>query len=374
MSATQTHLSRRTLLAALPAALTARAADAGQLVYFGTYSRGASKGIYVARFDAATGKLSLPQLAAEAPNPSFLTLHPDGKFLYSVGEAGKGIVTAYSRDAATGLLKPINTVESQGSSPCHLVVDATKRNLLVVNYGDGVSIIFPIKADGGLGEASSVVKHAGTGPNARRQTGPHAHSVNLSKNNRWAVVADLGTDEYIVYALDAKNGKITRHSAAKVKGGSGPRHFSFHPSYQYAFGVNEMGSSVTAFRWSEDQGKLEEVTTVSTLPKDFAGENNCAEVLVHPNGRFVYASNRGHNSLAIFDVDMPKGSLKVVDYASTLGKTPRNFRIHSSGKWLLAANQDSSNVVVFKLDPATGKITPTGQTVDIGFPVCIRFA
>ena len=374
MSATPSHLSRRTLLAALPAALTARAADAGQLVYFGTYSRGASKGIYVARFDAATGKLSAPQLAAEAQNPSFLALHPDGKFLYSVGEAGKGIIASYSRDAATGLLKPINSVASEGSSPCHLVVDATKRNVLAVNYGDGVAGVFPIKADGSLSEASSVVKHSGSGPNQKRQQGPHAHSVNLSKNNKWAVVADLGLDEYIVYALDAQKGKISRHDAAKVKGGSGPRHFSFHPSYQYAFGVNEMGSSVTAFKWSEDQGKLDEVWTVGTLPKDFSGDNSCAEVLVHPNGRFVYASNRGHDSLAIIDVDMPKGSMKVVDYASTLGKTPRNFRIHPSGKWLLAANQDSSNVVVFALDPSTGKLTSTGQTVDIGFPVCIRFA
>lgn len=366
--------SRREVLATLPAAFAtnAMAATTGSLAFVGTYTRENSKGIYAIRLDPATGKLSTPELAVEVSNPSFLTIHPSGKFLYSVSEGRDGNVSAFSLDAKAGKLTLINSSSSKGSSPCHLVVDKTGKNLLVVNYGNGISTVLPVKADGSLGEATSVVQHKGSSANERRQKGPHAHSVNLSKNNKWAVVADLGTDEFIVYAFDAAKGAIERHGAAKVKPGMGPRHFNFHPNGKLAYGVCEMGSTVYAFGWDENKGELTELQNITTLPSDFKGENNCAEILVHPNGKFVYASNRGHDSLAVYQIE-GKGTLKSVDYTSTQGKTPRNFRIDPTGKWLLAENQDSASVVVFKIDSSSGKLTPTGDKATISFPVCIRF-
>ncbi len=367
--------SRREILAAAPLLMGGASFAAPQelLAFIGTYTREDSKGIYSLRLNTASGKMTEPQLAIETPNPSFLTIHPNRQFLYACGEAGKGTVTAFSIDRAAGTLKLLNAVSSSGSSPCHLVVDATRQNLLVVNYGSGSSIVLRLKSDGSLGEQSAFIQHAGSGPDEKRQKGPHAHSVNLSRNNRFAVVADLGTDQFIVYALDAAAGKLSMHGSAKVKPGSGPRHFSFHPTYRYAFGLNEMGSSVTGFRWDEAKGALQEMWTESTLPADFKGENNCSEILVHPNGRFVYAANRGHNTLTIFEVDMEKGSKKIVDRVSTQGQIPRNFRLTPDGGWLIAANQNSASLVVFKVDPGSGKLTPNGETARVSFPVCVKF-
>ena len=366
--------SRREILAA-PAltAMSSNAAATDLLAFIGTYTRGESKGIYAMRFDPAKGSLTPPQVAVETQNPSFLALHPNGRFLYACGEAGEGTVNAFAIDRAAGTLKLLNSRPSKGSSPCHLVVDATQRNLLVVNYGTGSTIVYRVNADGSLGDETAFVQHTGSSVNERRQKGPHAHSVNLSKNNRYAVVADLGTDEFIVYAFDAAKGSLTRHSAAKVKGGSGPRHFSFHPNYRFAYGLNEMGSSVTAFRWSEDKGQLDEIATTTTLPSGFAAENNCAEILVHPTGKFVYASNRGHNSIAVFECNPETGAVKLIDHTPTQGEVPRNFRMTPDGRWLLAANQNSASVVVFALNPATGKLTSNGQTARVDFPVCIKF-
>jgi 6-phosphogluconolactonase len=364
---------REVFVTPLLSAVPARAADPELLTFIGTYTRDDSKGIYSMRFDTGSGKLTPPQLAVETQNPSFLALHPNGRFLYACGEAGEGTVNSFAIDRAAGKLKMINSRPTKGSSPCHLVVDATERNLLVVNYGTGSTIVYRVNADGALGEETAFVQHAGSSVNERRQKGPHAHSVNLSKNNRYAVVADLGTDEFIVYAFDAAKGSLARHSAAKVKGGSGPRHFSFHPTYRYAFGLNEMGSSVTAFRWSEDKGQLDEIATTTTLPSGFMGENNCAEILVHPTGKFVYASNRGHNSIAVFECNAASGAVTLVDHTPTQGEIPRNFRLTPDGKWLIAANQNSANVVVFAVDSSSGKLKPNGQTARVAFPVCIKF-
>jgi 6-phosphogluconolactonase len=368
------YWSRREIIAApVFAATSAHAAEGELLTLVGTYTREDSKGIYSMRFDPSSGKLTPPQLAVETQNPSFLALHPNGRFLYACGEAGEGTVNSFAIDKAAARLKLINSRPSKGSSPCHLVVDSTERNLLVVNYGTGSTIVYRVNADGSLGEETAFVQHTGSSVNERRQKGPHAHSVNLSKNNRYAVVADLGTDEFIVYAFDAAKGSLARHSAAKVKGGSGPRHFSFHPTYRFAYGLNEMGSSVTAFRWSEDRGQLDEIATATTLPSGFAGENNCAEILVHPSGKFVYASNRGHNSIAVFECNPETGTVKLVDHTPTQGEIPRNFRLTPDGKWLLAANQNSANVVVFGVNAGSGKLTPNGQTARVAFPVCVKF-
>lgn len=367
-------MTRREILAAPAwAATTAQSAPPELLTFIGTYTRGESNGIYTMRFDTSKGTLTAPELAVETQNPSFLTLHPNGRFLYACGEGSEGMIHAFAIDRSTGKLKLLNSRPSKGSSPCHLVVDATARNLLTVNYGTGSTIVYRVNADGSLGEETAFVQNSGSSVDERRQKGPHAHSVNLSKNNRYAVVADLGTDEYIVYAFDAAKGSLARHSAAKVKGGSGPRHFSFHPNYRFAFGLNEMGSSVTAFRWSEGEGRLDEIATTTTLPASFRGENHCAEILVHPTGRFVYASNRGHNSIAVFACAPETGTLAPIDHTSTQGEIPRNFRLTPDGKWLLAANQNSASIVVFAVNPSTGKLTPNGQTARVAFPVCIKF-
>ncbi len=362
------------------------AAGAGQqpgeyFVYFGTYTRGASKGIYVARMEAATSKLSEPELAAETENPSFLAIHPNKRFLYSVGElygreGGEGgAVSAFAIDATTGKLTPLNKVSSRGTGPCHLVVDKTGRNLLVVNYGSGSTAVLPVKEDGSLGEASAFIQHSGSSVNPKRQQGPHAHSVNLSRDNRFAVVADLGLDQLLVYRFDAAKGTIEPNEPpfTKVNPGAGPRHFTFHPSGKFAYSINELQSTVTAFSWDAKRGVLKELQTITTLPEGFEGENYTAEVLAHPSGRFLYGSNRGHDSIAVFAVDPANGRLKALEQVSTQGKTPRNFGIDPSGSWLLAANQNSDTVVAYRIDPRTGRLTPTGQVLKVASPVCVKF-
>jgi 6-phosphogluconolactonase len=307
-------ITRREAIRIVPAAALAGSASIGRaaakeiLTYVGTYTRGGSKGIYAYRFDPASGKLSDAGLAAETPNPSFLTIHPNGKFLYAANELGSfrdqksGSVTAFRIDGATGKLQMLNDQITGGTSPCHLVVDKTGRNLLLVNYGTGSSAVFRLQPDGSLGERSAFVQHSGSGPDQRRQNGPHAHSVNLSKSQRFAIVADLGTDEYIVYRFDAAQGSLERHGATKVKPGQGPRHFTFAPDFKFGYGLNEMGSSVSVFEWNESAGSLKEIQSMSTLPEGFSGTTNCAEIQIHPSGRYLYASNRGHVSLAMFSI------------------------------------------------------------------------
>lgn len=374
-------VSRRAALwAALVAPLTLAAAGGEYFVYIGTYTGPKSKGIHAFRLDAATGKLTPVGLVGETPSPSFLTLHPNRKWLYAVSEInnfeGKrsGAVSAFSINSQSGSLTLLNTVASKGSGPCHLVVDKTGKNVLVVNYGSGSTAVLPIEADGKLKEASSFVQHEGGSADRRRQSGPHAHSVNLSADNRFAVVADLGLDQTLVYKFDAVQGTITPNDPpfTKVAPGSGPRHFAFHPGGKYAYVINEMKSTVTAFSWDAKAGVLKELQTITTLPGEVPG-NNTAEVQVHRSGKFLYGSNRGHNSIAVFTIDPAKGTLTAVEQTSTQGKTPRNFGIDPTGTWLLAANQGSDSIVVFRIDQKTGKLTPTGQTVEVGSPVCVKF-
>jgi 6-phosphogluconolactonase len=347
---------------------------ANYLMYVGTYTNAKSKGIYAFRFDTVTGQATPLGVAAETPNPSFVAIHPNRKYLYSVGEVQGGAVNAYSVDTATGKLKLLNTVGSKGAGPCHLNVDKTGRNLLVVNYGSGSSTVLPINGDGSLKEASSSIQHnGGSGVDASRQKGPHAHSVNLSPDNRFAMVADLGLDQVLVYKFDPGSGVIAPNDPpfAKAPAGGGPRHFSFHPKGRQAYVINEMGNTITAFNYNAKKGVLKETQTIRTLPDDFKGVSHTAEVVVHPSGKFVYGSNRGHDSIAVFRV---KGSkLAPVEITPTQGKTPRNFVVDPSGQFLLAENQGSDSIVIFKIDTKTGKLTPTGQKLEVGSPVCIRF-
>jgi 6-phosphogluconolactonase len=348
-------------------------------VYLGTYTDGGSKGIYSSLLDPATGRLSDPVLAATVENPSFLVLHPNGRFLYAVGEMAEGDkkagrVYAFAVDAKTGALQLLNQQSSEGGWPCHLTLSATGKHLLVANYGGSIASL-PIAADGRVGPAISAIRHEGSSVNKERQEGPHAHSINLDAADRFAFAADLGLDKVLVYAFD-ETGTLKPHKPAHVSlaPGAGPRHFAFHPDGRHAYVNNELLSTVTAFRYDAGKGVLEEIQTVSTLPADFKGTSSTAEVQVAPDGRHVYVSNRGHDSIAIFSVDETTGKLTPSGHTSTGGKKPRNFRIDPSGRHLVVANQDSGNVVVLAIDPKTGGLTPSGPPIALSKPVCVKFA
>ena len=349
-------------------------------VYFGTQTKGqgenVSKGIYRSHFDLETGELSEPLLAAEAMNPGFLELHPNGRFLYATSFMGiSGSVNAYATDSATGELTLLNSQPSGGIGPCHVNVDPAGKNVLVANYGGGSVSVIPIKAKGSLGIPTAVVQHKGSSVNLKRQKEPHPHSVNLSPDGRFAYVADLGTDKIVIYQLDTENGVITPANPphAKVKPGAGPRHFTFHPNGKYAYVINELDCTVTAFSFSPDSGALTEIQTVPTIPNDYEGNNSTAEVRVHPGGKFLYGSNRGHNSIAVYRINPQKGTLKFVEREIDDIQVPRNFNIDPTGRFCLVANQGSDSVVVFRIDPKTGALEPTGNKITVPKPICVRF-
>jgi len=327
------------------------------------------------------GQLVQTKLAAKAVNPSFVAVHPNERFLYAVGEiddagAGKGGgVTAFAINQ-DGSLKQLNQQSSGGAGPCHLVVDATGKNVLVANYGGGSVACLPIRDDGTLGEATSFIQHEGASVNPQRQEKPHAHSVNLDPANRFAIVADLGLDKLLVYKFDPLAGKLTPNDPPYVElpAGGGPRHFAFHPNGKWAFANNEMTSTVSALAYDAKHGAFTVLGTLSTLPEGYAESksNSTAETRVHPNGKFLYVSNRGHDSIAIFSIDPQTGRLKPLGHEATRGKTPRNFNLDPTGKYLIAANQDSDNVVVFRVDSNTGQLT-AGKEIQVGSPCCVRF-
>jgi 6-phosphogluconolactonase len=368
----------------LPAA-PARAAEpsSGQMmVYVGTYTGPKSKGIYLLRMDPETGKLSEPEVAGEVANPSFITISPNHKFLYAAGEVdnfkGKkaGAVSAFSIDPASGKLTLLNQQTSGGQGPCYVALDATGRAALVANYGGGSVESLPVGEDGRLGEPATFIQHAGKGADPRRQEGPHAHCFDPAPGNRFALACDLGLDKVMVYRLDPATAKLTPNDppSASVPEGAGPRHLAFHPSGRFVYVLNEMGSSVTHFNYDADKGVLHPLKTISTLPDGLMVANNtCAEVLVHPSGKFLYGSNRGHDSIAIFRIDEQTGALTPAGHQSTEGKTPRNFGIDPTGTWLIAANQDSGTLIVFKIDPNTGALTPNGVKVNVPSAVCVKF-
>jgi 6-phosphogluconolactonase len=349
-------------------------------VYVGTYTGKGSKGIYRFDFDLATGKLSGRELAGEAVNPSFLAIHPGHRFLYAVDEianfGGKktGAVTAFALDPQSGKLTRLNQQPSGGAGPCHLVVDHAGKHVLVANYGGGSASVLPIGPDGRLGAATDVVQHKGSGTNPQRQEGPHAHSINLDKPNRHAVVADLGLDKVLIYHFDEAKGKLPPNDPpfAALPPGSGPRHFAFHPNGRNAYVINELASTVTAFDYDADRGALKILQTLSTLPAGLKVTNYPAEVQVHPSGKFLYGSNRGHDSIAIFAIDPQTGKLRPVGHQGQGIKTPRNFGIDPTGKYLIVANQDGNSLIVFRIDPSTGELKPTGTVVEVPTPVCVK--
>ena len=365
------------LLTSAPAAKNGTAK--GQyLAYVGTYTtKTNSKGIYAFRFDTATGGLSAIGIAAETRDPSWVAVHPGGKFLYAANEAGKSsAVSAFAVEAKSGKLTLLNQIPSLGEDPCYLSFDKTGKYLFVANYSSGTIAVFPILADGRLGEHTALVKDQGTtGPNKERQEAPHAHWIETSADNRFALVADLGLDEVLVYKFDATSGTLTPNEPAfaRLKAGSGPRHAVFYPNGKFVFAVSEMSSTATSFAYDVKKGTLKETGTASTLPPGFSGRNDVAEATVHPNGKFLYVSNRGNDSIAILSIDPGNRTLAPAGGIPTGGKEPRHFAIDPSGKYLLAENQFSSNIVVFKIDAATGGLTPTGQVVEVPSPVDIAF-
>lgn len=347
-------------------------------LYVGTYTRGqnSSKGIYRTILDTDTGELYNPVLAAEATNPSFLEIHPNGKYLYAVSEVGgSGGVSAFAVDKSTGDLTLLNQQSSGGAGPCHVNIDHTGKNVLVANYGSGSASVIPIKSNGSLGEPTGFVQHTGSSVNPNRQKEPHAHSINPGPDNRFAFVADLGIDKIMIYRLDVEKGTIEENNPpfAKLKPGAGPRHFTFHPNGKYAYVINELDCTVTAFTYEPASGALNDIQSITTLPEGFNGSNTCAEVRVHPNGRFLYGSNRGHNSIAVYRINRRYGTLTFVEHETADIKTPRNFNIDPTGKFCLVANQDGNSIVVFRINRRTGELEPTGHKITVGRPVCIRF-
>lgn len=350
-------------------------------VWIGTYSQRGSGGIYALQMDMESGRLGAPAVAAKATNPSFLALHPNGKFLYAVAEIGQfggkpgGGVRGFALGGKPGELAALNEQPTGGAAPCHLAVDASGRNLVVANYSDGNVAVFPLGEDGNLKPMSQLVRHEGAGPNKARQEKPHAHGVTFDPTSRYVFVPDLGTDRIMGYSLDSGAGTLTdRPSATGVLApGAGPRHFAFHPSGVLAYSVNELDSTITAFRWNASEGTLTKLASASTLPPGCTSENTTAELAVHPSGRFLYASNRGHDSIAVFALDAATGSAVAVQHEPCGGETPRCFAVDPAGRWLLCANQKSDNLVLFRIDAATGRLTRTDQAVAVPSPVCVLF-
>jgi 6-phosphogluconolactonase len=319
-------------------------------------------------------------LAAETNNPSFLAIHPNHRFLYAVGELGRfqgknsGAISSFAIDPQTGELTPLNQQPSGGAGPCHLVVDKLGQHVLAANYSGGSVCVLPIEAEGRLGTATAFQQHHGSSVNKQRQEGPHAHSINTDAANRYAFVADLGLDKIMIYKYDPNKGTLAINDppATDISAGSGPRHFAFHPSGRHAYVINELASTVTVMDYDSERGVLKPIQTISTLPKGFTGDTTCAEVQVHPSGKFLYGSNRGHNSIAVFTIDAGSGRLTAAGHQSQHIKTPRNFGIDPTGNFLLVANQDSNSIVVFRIDLKTGELTPTGNKVEVPMPVCVK--
>jgi 6-phosphogluconolactonase len=370
--------------AGLSLSVSAAEAPDRMVVFVGTYTGGASKGIYAYEFSAKGGTLKPLGLAAETPSPSFLTFHPSKKFLYAVNEIGNyegkkaGSITAFKIEVADGLpsgkLAKLNEVSSGGAHPCHLTVDKSGGFVLAANYSGGNLVSVSLGEDGRLGKQIELIQHTGSSVNKQRQGEPHAHSINVDPNNLFALAADLGIDKVMVYRFDSRSGTLKPNDPpfAAAPAGGGPRHLAFHPDANSLFVNNELLSSITSFNYAQKTGVLKQNQTISTLPEGWKGNNSTAEIQVHPSGKFVYCSNRGHDSIAVFSLD-DQGKLKLVENESTRGKTPRNFGIDPTGNWLIAANQDSDSLQVFRIIGATGELEPLGPVVQVPKPVCVKF-
>jgi 6-phosphogluconolactonase len=352
------------------------------LVYIGTYTSGKSKseGIYIYKLNLASGALEPYKTVKNVVEPSFLAVDKNKKYLYAVNETveyeGKksGAVSAFAINQQTGDLEFLNKQPSLGGAPCHVSISENGKFVLVANYVGGNVAVFPVETSGKLGASIDLEQNSGTGANKERQEAAHAHSINLDKNNNFAVACDLGIDKILIYRFDSKTGKLqpNKQPYFQTKAGAGPRHFKFHPNGKLAFVINELDSTITTFFYDGKQGTLKETQTISTLPVNRVGANTCADVQVAPNGKFLYGSNRGHDSIVSYKIDAQNGKLEYIENISTGGKTPRNFAIERSGRFLLAANQNSDSIVVFRIEEKSGKLSPTGNAAQVPTPVCLQ--
>ncbi len=378
-------LLRAVSIAFLTLFATACHAGAGtsMRVYVGTYTnpQAGGKGIYLYNLDLETGALKLDGVAAETASPSYLALSPDKKFLYSIGEVtefrGKksGVVSAFSIDEKIGKLTLLNQQPAGGAGTCHVSITSDGKNVLVANYTAGSVASFHVDSDGKLSEPASIIQHEGKGTDPGRQEGPHAHGIWPAPGDVFVVACDLGLDKVMVYRLDGASGKLTMlpDRAGSVPAGAGARHAAFDKSGEHLYAINEMGNNVTTFEYDAKAGKLTAMDSVGTLPDDFSGKSYCAEIFMHPSGKFVYGSNRGHDSITVFSVDPTSGKLTKVEVTPARVKWPRNFNVDPTGHWLIAAGEHSGTLSVFKIDPQTGKLTPAGEPVECPAPGCVTF-
>jgi len=367
------------LLGSLVVLASAETPAGKYLAYIGTYTDTGSKGIYAYRFDPATGQIDDLGLAAESVRPSFLTIDPDGRFLYAVNETDTyqgqptGSVSAFAIDSTTGKLTLLNEVPSRGTGPTFITLDRSGRYVLVANYDSGSVAVFRVSQDGKLGDSTAFVQHHGSSVDKDRQAGPHPHQVVLSPDNRFAIVSDLGIDQVLIYPFDSQHGTLGQPHIVKSRPGAGTRHMAFGSSGKFLYVIDELQNTIVSYSYDSKRGELRELQTVDTLPKDFQGTNYPAEIQVDPEENFLYASNRGADNVAVFAIDHKKGILKNVSFTSTEGKKPRFFSLDPTGKWLFAANQESDNVVVFRVDNKTGHLTPAAQVLHVFTPTCVTF-
>jgi 6-phosphogluconolactonase len=379
MTCARLHAASRLITLVTTLAAVAIAGDFRYLVYVGTYTDKGSKGVYAFRFDPSSGELGDVSLAATTDNPSFLAVAADNRYLYAVNEINKfnggetGAVTTFELDRTSGKLRQLQQVSSLGPGPAHLSIDRSGKYLLVANYDGGSIAVFPIQKDGTLGTRTAFVQHSGSSLNKDRQSGPHAHAIQATPDNKFVLVADLGLDEMLVYRFDARTGALSPANPPflRVAPGSGPRHFAIAPNGKFVYLVNELSSTVAVYSFNGSSGRMTELETISTLPQDFKGENTAAEITTDAAGKFLYASNRGDDSITIFTIDARSGKLSPVDRVRTGGQEPRHFTLDPTGNWLFAANQNSNDIRVFRVDPKSGRLTPTSKMVQVNSPVCL---
>lgn len=352
--------------------------SAEPVVFISAFASGDKAGIHAFRFDSKTGTLQPLHRTTDIQNPFFLAVSPDQRFLYAInaekfGGADDEFVACYALEGRTGQLKRLNQQSARGTASCYLDVDATGKTVMVANYASGSVASLPVKEDGSLGEAASFIQHSGSGGDPVRQKGPNAHSIVVSPDNRFALAADLGIDKILIYQLDAATAKLTPNEAqpfAKMQPASGPRHITFHPNGRHVYVINELANTVTCFDYTATSGTLTERQTISTLPGGFTGKSYTADLKITPDGKFLYGTNRGHDSIASYSIS-EDGVLTLLSIDPSLGKGPQNLLITPDGQWLLCANMPGNSVVVFRIDAASGKLTATGSPVEIPMPSCI---
>ncbi|MFY9923587.1 MAG: lactonase family protein [Opitutaceae bacterium] len=366
----------RALCLALLAFLPIRPATASDMfVYFGSHSFGPGIGFSLARFDTETGALTKPAFLIEAREPAFFVLTPDGSRLYTCNSGTPGGLSAYAVEPHTGRLTLINRVLAGGGDTSFITLDRTGRYVLVANYDGGNVAVFALRPDGAIGDWTGFDQHTGRSVNPRRQAHAYAHAIVLDPTNRFVLVPDLGVDRLYIYRFDGNSGALTPNEPAfaAIAPGSGPRHVRFHPNGRWVYLINEIASTIIAFSWDSTNGRLAPFQTITTLPADFKGVSACAELEIHPNGRLLYCSNRGDDSLAGFAIDQDTGRLTPVEHVSSGGKSPRNFAFDPTGRWIIVTNHDSDNALVFRVDTATGRLTRSGDPVTVPSPYCERF-